>query len=217
FFMFGRQFFSGVRGMRGRGGGGYALPAARHDRVTLEQVDVALLGSASAVPAELHRLVAAADTSSRQGYSDLVQDAALLLLRNRQFWHSAATNQEVVRYDQAESAYNQLTLAARSRLSYETVSNIGGRTRRGTATPAAEAPDDSGGSWIVVTIIAAALQPLEKLNGLSADTLESLLRQLAGTSADALEAAEVVWVPDEAEQALTRDELLAKFPSLVPV
>src|SRR5438477_215669 len=86
-------------------------------------VAVVLLGSASQVPSELHRLVTSSDTATREGYSQLLQDASLLLLRNREFWHSASFDTQVVDYAQAEGAYNQRTLAARQRLSYETVTN----------------------------------------------------------------------------------------------
>ncbi len=214
FLMFGRSFFSGFS--RG-GGGGYGYAPARPNKVTLAQIDVALLGSAGSVPSELHRLVASTDTSTRQGYSELMQDAALLLLRNKQYWHSAAFTMGVVPYDQAESAYNQTTLAARSRLTFETLTNVSGRVRTGSAGGGVNAPDDSGGGWIVVTLIAASLEPFPKADQVTAESIEAYLRKLAGTPADSLEAAEVVWLPDENEQPLTRDDLLAKFPTLVPV
>jgi uncharacterized membrane protein len=52
---------------------------------------------------------------------------------------------------------------------------------------------------------------------MSADIVEGYLRQLAGAPVEALEAAEVVWVPDADEQPLTNDELLAQFPTLIDV
>ncbi|HLG72049.1 MAG TPA: DUF1517 domain-containing protein [Chloroflexota bacterium] len=211
-FIWGRRLLSGMGG----GGGGYA---PRQSNVTVAQLDLALLGSASSVPAELHRLVASADTSTQAGYAGLVQDAALLLLRNRQYWHSAAFDSNVVRYEQAEGAYNQRTMAARERLSFETLTNVGGRVRTGSApassTPAM--PDDSGGRYIVVTLIAAVLAPLPKQNDISADIVEGYLRQMAGAPTEALEAAEVVWVPDGDEEPLTNDELLAQFPTLIDI
>src|SRR5712691_7666810 len=80
-FVWGRSLLSGMFG--GGGGGGYG-GAPQQSHVTVAQLDLALLGSASSVPSELHRLVASSDTSTRQGYAELLQDAALLLLRNRQ-------------------------------------------------------------------------------------------------------------------------------------
>jgi len=212
-FVWGRSLLTGMFG--GGGGGGYA---PRRSDVSVAQLDVALLGSAHAVPAELHKLVAAADTATREGYSQLLQDAALLVLRNRQYWHSAAFDSSVVHHEQAEAAYNLRTLAARQRLTFETLTNVGGRVRRGSA-PAATAtePDESGGSYIVVTLIAAAMMPLPKQPDVTAEAVEAYLKQLAGAPAEALEGAEVVWVPDKGEEPLSEDDLLSQFPTLVPI
>ncbi len=212
-FMFGRSLLTGMFG-GGMRGGGYT-PQQSH--VTVAQLDLALLGSASSVPSELHRVVASADTSTRDGYSQLMQDAALLLLRNREYWHSAAFDSSVVPYAQAEAAYNQRTLAARQRLTFESLTNVGGRVRVGSAPAGASMPDDSGGRFIVVTLIAAAMMPLPKQPDMSAEAVEAYLRQLAGAPAAALEAAEVIWVPDEGEQPLSDDDLLSQFPTLIPV
>ena len=215
-FMFGRSFFSGL--FRGGGGGGYVGGQPHHGKVTIAEMDVALLASASSVPQELHRLVASSDTSTRQGYADLVQDAALVVLRNKQYWYSAAIDSQVTDYDRAEAAYNQKTMAARQRLTYEAVTNVSGRVRTGTAPAATAAPpDSSGGGYIVVTLLAAVMAPLPKADGLDSSAVETYLRQLAGAPADALEAAEVVYVPDTGEEPLTNDELLAQFPSLTPI
>jgi uncharacterized membrane protein len=209
-FTVGRRMLAGMFG--GGGGGGYSV---RQSHVTVAQLDLALLGSASSVPGELHRLTTAADTSTREGYASLLQDAALLLLRNKQYWHSAAYDATVVDYNQAEGAYNQRTMAARERLSFETLTNVGGRVGRGSKPAGGAAmPDDSGGSFIVVTLLAALMAPLPKQAEVSSETVDGYLRQLAGAPAEALEAAEVVWVPDRGEEPLTNDELLAQFPTL---
>jgi uncharacterized membrane protein len=215
-FIWGRRLLGGMfGGGGGAAGGGYS---ARQSHVTVAQLDVALLGAASSIPSELHRLVAGSDTSNREGYASLLQDAALLLLRNKQYWHSAAFDSTVVPYNQAEGAYNQRTLAARQRLTFETLTNVGGRVRKGSAPAASDAmPDDSGGSFIVVTLLAAVMAPLPKQAETSAETTEAYLRQLASAPAEALEAAEVVWVPDQGEQPLTNDDLLSQFPTLSPI
>jgi uncharacterized membrane protein len=198
----------------GGGGGGYSV---RQSHVTVAQLDLALLGSASNVPSELHRLTAGTDTSTREGYASLLQDAALLLLRNKQYWHSAAFD-SVTSYDQAEGAYNQKTLAARQRLSYEVLTNVSGRVRRGSKpAESASMPDDSGGRYIVVTLVAAVMAPLPKQQDMNPEMVEGYLRQMAGAPAEALEAAEVIWTPDEGEEPLTNDELLQQFPTLIDV
>lgn len=211
-FILGRNLLGGMFG----GGGGGAAPRQSH--VTVAQLDLALLGSASSVPGELHRLVAGTDTSTREGYSGLVQDAVLLLLRNQQYWRSAAFDSTVVPYEQAEGAYNQRTLNARQRLTFETLTNVGGRVRVGSAPSGTAAmPDDSGGRYIVVTILAALLAPLPKQADMSREIVEGYLRQLAGAPAEALEAAEVVWMPDEGEEPLSNDDLLSQFPTLIDI
>lgn len=212
-FIWGRRLLSGMLGGMGGGAGAYA--GGRPSHVTVAQLDLALLGSARSVPSELHRLVASSDTSTREGYSQLLQDAALLVLRNKQYWKAAAFDSTVVGYDQAEGAYNQRTLAARQRLTYESLTNVGGRVRVGTApTTSVAMPDESGGGSIVVTLIAAAMMPLPKQPEMSAQAVEAYLQALASAPAEALEAAEVVWTPDEGEEPLSDDDVLMQFPNL---
>ena len=214
FFFWGRRLLGGMFGSGMGGGGGSQHPS----NVTIAQLDLALLGSASDIPRELHRLVSSSDTSTRQGYSQLLQDAALLLLRNKEFWQSAAFDATVTHYDRAEITYNQKLMAARQRLSFETLTNVGGRVRTGTAPSSSAAmPDDSGGRHIVVTFLAAVMAPLPKAPAIDAAAVDTYLRQLASAPAEALEAAEVVWVPDATEEPLTDDELLSQFPNLTPI
>jgi len=211
-FMWGRSLLSGMFG--GGGGGGYGQPS----HVTVAQLDLALLGSASSVPSEIHRLITSIDTSSRDGYAQLLQEAALVLLRNRSSWHAASFDAVVVPYSQAEAAYNQRTLAARQRLTYEAVTNVSGRVRTNSAPSSlGSMPDDSGGGWIVVTLIVAMMAPLPKAPEMNAQAVEGYLRQMAGAPAEALEGAEVICVPDVGEEPLTNDELLAQFPTLIDI
>jgi uncharacterized membrane protein len=195
---------------------GTMLPA-RSSEVTLIKLEIGLLATAHDVPTALHRLVASIDTSTEYGLSQLLQQSALLLLRNQQYWHAASYEYRKVRYSEAESAFNSLTMQARSKLSFETISNVDGFKQ--VDTEHLPPPNDliPPGDYIVVVLIVATSAPLRLRPARTADEIREQVAEIAAAAGSNLEAVEVIWQPDSANESLSRDDLMTLYPELVPI
>lgn len=197
--------------------GGGTLAPVRPSEVNLIRLEIALLATAKDVPAALHRLVASIDTSTESGLSQLLQEAALLLLRHQQYWHAASYEVRKVRYAEAEPAFNNLTMQARAKLSYETISNVGGVKQLDTEHQPASAEAILPGDYIVVVLIVATSAPLRLRPARTADEIREQLAEIAAAAGSDLEGVEVVWQPDSAEESLSRDDLVTMYPELTPI
>ncbi|MGH2461767.1 MAG: DUF1517 domain-containing protein [Chloroflexota bacterium] len=197
-------------------GAGTMLPSRSSD-VNLIKLEIGLLATAKDVPTALHRLVASIDTSTNLGLSQLLQQSALLLLRNQQYWHAANYGYRKVRYSDAEPAFNSLTMQARSKLSYETITNVGGT--RQVDTDHLPAPVDSiaPGDYIVVVLIVASSASLHLREARTADEVREQVAEIAAGAGSNLEAVQVIWHPDSTDESLSRDDLMTLYPELAPI
>jgi len=191
-------------------------------RMHVARLQVALLSTASAeVTSTLHHLIESTDTSSLGGLARLLQDSALLLDRQQAYWHAAICEEQQVPEAKAESAFNQLAMQSRAKLSYETITNVDGQVQVDTLHQPVPAAAIEPGDYVVVNLIVARIAP--NLSGpgkpvsLTPDELRRRLDNLAATPADNLRAFEVIWQPDDAREALTRDDLITMYPELVPI
>ena len=183
----------------------------------LIRLEVAMLATAKDVPDALHRLVATTDTSTKYGLSQILQQSALLLMRHLQFWHAANYDFRRVRYDQAEAAFNSMTMEARSKLNYETITNVNGLQQANTTHPSAPADSLPPGDYIVVVLIVASSAPLQLRKVQTAEDLHEQIAEIAGASGPSLEAVEVIWQPDTSTESLSRDDLIVEYPELMPI
>lgn len=198
-----------------RGGGGIGAPS-RPSSVNVVRLEVALLATAKDVPDALHRLVASVNTSTAVGLSQLLQQSALLLLRNQQYWHAVSYQFKKVPFGSAEAQFNSETLEARSKLSYETITNVNGvsQTQVKTAAPAdAIAPGD----YIVVVLIVATSASLQLRPVHNPEELREQLAEIGAAAGDNLEGVQVIWQPDVVGESLSRDDLIAMYPELAPI
>lgn len=189
----------------------------RPSECNLIRVEVAMLATAKDVPDALHRLVASTDTSTSYGLSQILQQSALLLMRHQQYWHAASYDFKRVPYDQAEAAYNIMTVEARSKLNYETITNVNGI--RQTDTTHASAAGDSlpQGDYIVVVLIVASSAPLQLRKVQTSEDLREQISEIAAATGSSLEGVEVIWQPDSSTESLGRDDLIAEYPELIPI
>lgn len=203
-----------------RGGG--RLGPIRPSEVNVIRLEIGLLSTATQVPAELHRLVESVDTSTNQGLSTLLQQAALILLRNQQYWHAASYSWQKVPFGQAESAFNSLTMQARAKLSYETITNVNGVHQHDTgrlppaggSVPADQLPP---GDYIVVVLVVATSAPVRLQQARSPEEIREQLAEIAAAAGPNLEGVEVIWQPDTPGEALSRDDLIRMYPELAPI
>lgn len=196
--------------------GGTMLPA-RPSEVNLIKLEIGLLATATDVPATLHRLVSSIDTSTDYGLSQLLQQSALLLLRNQQYWHAASYDYRKVRYEEAESAFNSLTMQERSKLSYETISNVDGFKQVDTKHLPPSGDLIPPGDYIVVELIVASSAPLRLRRARTADEVREQVAEIAAAAGSNLQAVEVIWHPDSTDESLSRDDLMTLYPELAPI
>jgi len=209
--------------LRGGGGGGGALPAGLRGGdlaygapadgpVTIAQIQVGLLASARELQSDLRRLAGAADTSSPAGLQQVLQETTLALLRHPDLWVYASSEEGEVPFASAESTFNRLSMAERSKLEREVTSNVAGTRRSDAAVAAGES--DATSDFIAVTLLVASRRRLRLPGAGSGEQLRTALQQLGAIGSDALIALEVIWQPEGAGEVLSTEELLTAYPQL---
>lgn len=199
-----------------RQSGGSSLPTRSQD-VNVIRLELALLATATDVPQSLHHLVEVTDTSSPAGLSNLLQQSGLLLLRNQQYWHAASYSFQRVRYAEAESVFNSLTVQARSRLSFEAITNVNGSRQIDTAHLPSPANSIPPGDYVVVALVVASSAPLRLRQARTSEEIREQIAEVAAAAGSDLEAVEVIWQPDRSGEALSRDDLLSLYPEMAPI
>jgi len=205
------------------GGGGPALPAGMRGGdlaygppadgpVTIAQLQVGLLASARDLQSDLRRLAASADTGSSSGLQQVLQETTLALLRHPDLWVYASSEEGDVPFASAESTFNRLSMAERSKLEREVTSNVGG-TRRSDAAVAA-GDSDATSDFIAITLLVASRRRLKLPGAGSGDQLRQALQQLGAVGSEELLALEVIWQPEGAGEVLSTEELITAYPQL---
>jgi uncharacterized membrane protein len=203
-----------------RGGGGPRLSgdggmveAPQDGPVTMAQLQVGLLASARDLQDDLRRLAASADTGSSAGLQRVLQDTTLALLRNPELWVYANVETGDVRFAQAESTFNRLSMQERSKLRQELTSNVSGQRLSGAGRVAAGS-SDAASDYLVVTLLVASRRRLQLPAAATADQLRDSLQRLGSVAADDLLALEVIWQPEGEGESLSSAELVTQYPSL---
>ncbi|MEB3173545.1 MAG: DUF1517 domain-containing protein [Cyanobacteriota bacterium] len=209
--------------LRGGGGGGSALPAGMRGGdlvnrapadgpVTIAQIQLGLLASARELQGDLRRLAGSADTGSSTGLQQVLQETTLALLRHPDLWVYASSEEGDVPFASAESTFNRLSMAERSKLDREVTSNVAG-TRRSDAGVAA-GDSDATSDFIAITVLVASRRRLRLPGAGSSEQLRTALQQLGAVGSDELLALEVIWQPEGAGEVLSTEELLTAYPQL---
>jgi uncharacterized membrane protein len=192
--------------------------------VAVTKVQVALLASARELQGELNRIAETADTNTAQGRTEVIQETSLALLRHPEYWVYGGSGTQQARLTSAESEFNRLALAERSKFSEETLSNVNNQLKAATSKTALAGSEEldnptrliteGPGEYIVVTLLAATLGKLDIPTVNSADDLRQVLRQIGSLSSDKLLAIEVLWTPQAEGDTLTSDDLVAEYADL---
>lgn len=182
--------------------------------VTVAKVQVGLLGMARSLKSDLDSIATKVDTSDPRGLSMLLQETVLALLRNPDYYvYGGASVEQLRDGDSAERVYNRMTMEERSKFREETLSNVGGVTRRREMSRR----EDGVNELLVVTLVVAAegnfsLPPVRT----SAD-LRNCLNTLGGIAPSQMIGVELLWTPQAEGDYYTRDEVIADYPNLVPL
>lgn len=204
-----------VNAVRGAGNGSLAgeeAPRTFSGSVALAQVQVGLLASARQLQDDLRRLARTADTSTPAGLQAVLQETTLALLRNPDLWVYANSELGSVPMGAAESTFNRLALAERSKLQREVTTNVAGQRSAESASLAGGS--DASSDVIAVTILAACRSRLPLKAVSTAEELRDALQVLGAVGADDLLALEVIWQPEGLGEVLSTEELLTTYPQM---
>ena len=213
------SLYTAVQGAAaGAGVGSGAAVTLGGDRVSVVRLQVGLLGIARSLQTELDAIAEKADTSTPSGLQYVLTETVLSLLRHPDFCvYAASGNRTVVGPEAAEASFNELSLDERGKFEAETLVNVNARTKK--AGSAVVGTNEAGmtNEYIVVTILVAADAPLKLPAIATAADLRTALTRLGAVGADALQAVEVLWTPQEEGDTLTAAEVARNYPLLVSV
>jgi uncharacterized membrane protein len=188
------------------GGGG--------ERYAVMKYQLGLLSTARALQQELRNAAAAATTDTLAGLAAALQDVAIALTRHSQYWRYGTVEvQRVGSIDEAERGFNQVVNQERGKLSAELTINVDGRRQQTQSQP--PAPAAEVGQYLVVTLIVATGYPeFTTSRTPTFKDMEATLQRLGTLLAADLLALEVIWTPENPDDTLTEDELIAEYPEL---
>ncbi|MBZ8178947.1 DUF1517 domain-containing protein [Oscillatoria salina] len=183
-----------------------------NDIVTISKLQIALLATATGVQTELSLLSLNADTETETGLVELLQESALVLLRNSDRWSHVSSSSESINIENAESAFNKISLSERSKFSHESLVNVSGRISSRTTT---NSNNVDLGSCLVVTLLAGTADDKPLFGEIrSVDELKEALEKLASVRSDYLMKFELLWTPQAEGESLTYDEMLSEYAAM---
>ncbi len=192
--------------------------------ISVTRLQVGLLAQARELQTSLNKLAETADTESEEGRAEVLQEASLALLRHPEYWVYGGGATFQARLNSAESEFNRLSLAERSKFSEETLTNVNNQLKTAASNNALpstgelENPMDlinqAPGEYIVVTLLAATLGKTEVENINSSEDLRQTLGKFGSIPSDKLVAFEILWTPQAEGDTLTSDDLLAEYADL---
>jgi uncharacterized membrane protein len=188
-----------------------------NDVVTVSKLQVALLAEARELQNELAEISLSADLDSREGLTQFLQETALALLRKPEYWSYAFSSSQTVKSrEEAQQAFEQLSIGERSKFDAETFTNVNGRVRHQEVAESDAEIDPS--EYIVVTLLVGTEddQPLFG-DVYSAEDLKAALTRVASITPDYLLVYELLWSPEGKTDSLTSDELLTEYGDMVHI
>jgi uncharacterized membrane protein len=203
------------------------LAAARRDRQELSpstpmggeryavvKCQLALLSTARSLQRDLQTFANAASTDTVAGLATSLQDVVMALIRHSEYWRYGTVQvQRAGSLDEAERTFNQAVSQERAKLSEELTVNIDG-VRRQTASQESRPAQEVAQNLVVTLIVATGYPDFTAYATPSIKDIEATLQRLGTLLAADLLALEVIWSPENPDDALTEDELLAEYPEL---
>ncbi|KAI3704297.1 hypothetical protein L1987_74513 [Smallanthus sonchifolius] len=185
------------------------------EKTSVLKLQVGLLGSGRTLQRDLNRIAEAADTSTPEGLSFVLQETTLALLRHPDYCISGYSSVDVKRsVEEGEKRFNQLSIEERGKFDEETLVNVN-NIRKQSAT--SQRSNGFRNEYIVITIIVAAggVHKLPPIN--SSAQLKEALQKLAAIPSSRIMAVEVLWTPQNENDTLSERELLEDYSLLRPL
>ena len=191
------------------GGDGVSLGG---DSISVVKIQIGLLGMARQLQLDLEDIADKADTSSIDGLHYVLEETVLALLRNPEYCvYGYATSSVAKGPEAAEDLFNEMSMDERGKFEEETLVNVNARKK---AVAAKGETAEGINEYILVTIIAACDGGLKLPPVQDGTELRTALKRVGAIRADALQAVEVLWTPQEEGDTLSEDELLRDYPQL---
>lgn len=185
------------------------------ERTTVLKLQVGLLGMGRSLQRDLDRIADTADTSTPEGLGYVLTETTLSLLRHPDYCISAYSYADVKsNMEEGEKRFNQLSIEERGKFDEETLVNVNNIKKRSSTSLRASGFSNE---YIVVTILVAA-EGAHKLPAInSSSDLKEALQKLGSIPARKTLAVEVLWTPQNENDALSERELLQDYPLLRPL
>ncbi|MEC4984072.1 MAG: DUF1517 domain-containing protein, partial [Oscillatoria sp. PMC 1076.18] len=182
-----------------------------NDIVTISKLQVALLATATGVQTELSQLSLNVDTETEAGLMELLQESALILLRKSDHWSHVSSSSESINIENAETAFNRISLSERSKFSHESLVNVSGRI----STRTINSSSANLGSYLVVTLLAGTADDQPLFGEIrTVNELKAALEKLAAMRSDYLMKFELLWTPQTEGESLSSDEMLSEYAAM---
>lgn len=187
-----------------------------NDIVSVSKLQIALFSQTKGLQSQLSELTLKVDTSTPEGLFELLQESALVLLRNSENWSHVQASSETLSMDKADSVFNQFSLQERSKFNAETLTNVKGTVKqKEVVVPGLE---EDPAAYIVVTLLVGTADDKPLFQEVrTIETLKKALERVASVPPDYLMAFEVLWSPQVEEDSLTYDELLTEYTDMVQI
>jgi uncharacterized membrane protein len=184
------------------------------ERYAVVKCQLALLSTARSLQRDLQTYAGTASTDTVTGLASAMQDVVMALMRHGDYWRYGVVQvQAAATLDDAERAFNQVVGQERAKLSEELTVNVDGMRRR--AQRSENTPSNEVGQYLVVTLIVATGYPeFTAYQTPSPKDIEGTLQRLSTLLTSDLLAFEVMWSPENPDDSLTEDELIAEYPEL---
>jgi uncharacterized membrane protein len=184
------------------------------ERYAVVKSQLALLSTARSLQRELQTFANTGSTDTVVGLASALQDVVMALMRHSDYWRYGVVQvQPAATLDDAERAFNQVVSQERAKLSEELTVNVNGVRRQ--APRSERVPSNEVGQYLVVTLIVATGYPeFTAYQTPSPKDIEGTLQRLSTLLTSDLLAVEVMWSPENPDDSLTEDELMAEYPEL---
>ncbi|XP_037467384.1 uncharacterized protein LOC119339418 [Triticum dicoccoides] len=184
-------------------------------RRTVVKLQVALLGLAKPFQKELNEIAEKVEASNQRWYKFILTETICALNRHNDCCVSSSLSADVkVGADSWEGHFDKISLEERSKFDEETLYNLDGIKRKKEYS---KKPDGFSNEYIVVTILVAADGALKFAEIKTPADLVAVLEKLNSIPTREIRGVNVLWTPQEENDILSEERLLADYPNLKPL
>lgn len=174
-----------------------------------------LMAQGDEVKRALQRVAKEGDPDTDEGLAQMLQEAALVVLRHPERWVYGHIQTRKGTRDQVDGAVGSWATMARAAFSEQTTSNY---QNNDVHTGFKQRHDyqfqrEVGDLYLAVTVMVAAYD-LPDIEGQTAAEVRGALGAIASVTPASLIRADVVWSPDAEGEFLTEDEAIMRYPQL---